>query len=570
MSKPASPQKPRWRIQFEQGQALLAGGESAAAIAPLRKAVELNPNLAPAWRLLGDILTAAGQFAAADEAFDRRAAVWIGDARTASVDVRQRQGESLRRQGHLGEAGQILSACLAEAPDSYEARLSLARVLLSARRFPEAISQFHVLLARDGADVRSLAMKAAALTEIGRYGEAAEITAIVAKTFPDQVYPWLVHASALRTLGDAPAAIEAWRRCVALDPACAEAWLGLANLKTYRFSADQIAAMESAAQGHGLSDEDRAKVHFALGKASEDGGDDATAFEHYREGNALERARRAYDPDLTSDYARRCEALFTAAFLAQRRGWGARAHDPIFIVGLPRSGSTLVEQILASHSAIEGTHELPDLPMLASSIAGYPEGLAHLNREACVKLGEEYLLRTRAYRNLDRPRFIDKTPKNFQHIGFIRMVLPGAKIIDVRRHPLACGVSVFRQHFGQGFNTAFDLGHIGRYYADYVELMAHFDAVDPGAIHRLIYEDLVADTEGEVRRLLSFLGLSFEPACLRFFENRRPVDTPSAEQVRRPIFTNAVEDWRRFEPWLGPLKAALGPALESYPAAPQY
>ncbi|MGH7023652.1 MAG: sulfotransferase family protein, partial [Caulobacteraceae bacterium] len=335
-------------------------------------------------------------------------------------------------------------------------------------------------------------------------------------------------------------------------------------LKTYRFTSQQVAAMETLAARADSPPEDQAKLCFALGKAREDDGDDAGALAAYEQGNAIERARRTYDPEPTSAFVRRSKALFTPAFFASRAGWGARAADPIFIVGLPRSGSTLVEQILASHPAIEGTHELPDLPMLASTVEGYPEGLSGLARETAAALGAEYLRRTRVYRRLGRPRFIDKTPKNFLHIGFIRVVLPNARIIDVRRHPLDCGVSIFRQHFGLGFSSAFDLGHIGRYYADYVDLMAHFDAALPGWVHRVIYEDLVADTEGQVRRLLAFLGLPFDPACLRFFENRRPVETPSSEQVRRPISSEAIGQWRRFETRLGPLVDALGPTIDTW------
>jgi tetratricopeptide (TPR) repeat protein len=429
------------------------------------------------------------------------------------------------------------------------------------------VDEFDHLLAREPNDGISLAMKAAALTEIGRYAEAAHVAAKITDRFPDQGHGWLVHAGALRAAGETRAAILAYRHCLGLDPACAEAWLGLANLKTYRFGADDISAMETGLARPELAPENRAKLAFALGKAREDGGDDAGAFEAYVVGNAIEAPRRAFDPDQTSAYVRRCKALFTPAFFAERAGWGASAADPIFIVGLPRSGSTLVEQILASHGSIEGTRELPDLPMIASTVRAYPEGLADLPRQVFGPLGEDYLSRTRAYRRLGRPRFIDKTPKNFLHIGFIRLALPNARIIDVRRHPLDCGVSIFKQHFGTGFNSAFDLDHIGRYYADYVDLMAHFDLAAPGAVHRVIYEDLVADTEGEVRRLLAWLGQDFDPSCLRFFETRRAVDTPSSEQVRQPIFASAIGSWRRYEPWLGPLKVALGPALEGWRSA---
>jgi tetratricopeptide (TPR) repeat protein len=490
----------------------------------------------------------------------------LGPATGAAT--RQLLGEALLRQNRLDEAEAALRTCLGEAPDFQEAHRSLARLLLAARRFPEALAEFESLLAADPADYPSLAMKAAALTEIGRYAEAVAVTTAMLEQFPDQPYAWLVHANGLRTLGQSAACIAAYDKAIELDPRCAEAYLSLANLKTYRLPADRLAAIDTLLSEGALQPEDQARLHFVLGKEREDAGDYAQAFDHFAQGNAIEGGRRTYDPATTSAYVRKAKALFTKDFFIKRSGWGAPNPDPIFIVGLPRSGSTLVEQILASHPAIEGTHELADLPLLAAGVRGYPEALATLSREGCAKTGGEYLRRTSACRNQGRPRFIDKTPSNFLHVGMIRLILPRARIVDVRRHPLACGLSMFKQHFGHGFGCAFDLGHIGRYYADYVDLMAHFDQIPPGRIHRIVYEHLVADLEGEVRRLLDYLDLPFEPACLRFFENRRAVDTPSSEQVRQPIFTDALDHWRHFEPWLGPLEVALGPALEAYPAAP--
>jgi tetratricopeptide (TPR) repeat protein len=589
-AKTRADDKPRWLVQFEGAQALVAGGESRGAAAPLRRALELNPRLAAGWALQADIAMASGDFAAGLHAQDHAiaatlrsprleaAAVAISEHRLTDAEhgLRDRAepfallllGEVMRRQNRLAEAEGILRGCIAAAPDLSEARRSLAETLFGGRRFAEALAEFDRVLKANPENVRSLAMKAAALTEIGRHGEAADVAAKVVQRFSDQPHAWLVRAGALRALGQTAAAIAAYHKCVALDPGCAEAWLCLANLKTYRFAESEVANMETLLATGELPPEDRAKLAFALGKAREDKGDHAGAFEAYALGNAIEKPRRAFDPDQTSAYVRRCAALFTPAFFAARPAWGAPAPEPIFIVGLPRSGSTLVEQILASHAAIEGAGELPDLPMVAAGIGVYPEGLAKLPREVCARLGRDYLGRAATHRQLARPRFVDKTPKNFLHIGFIRLTLPNARIIDVRRHPLDCGVSIFRQHFGVGFNSAFDLEHIGRYYADYVRLMAHFDLAAPGAVHRVIYEDLVSDTEREVRRMLDYLGLPFDPACLRFFENRRAVDTPSSEQVRQPIFTEAVGQWRRFEPWLDPLKSALGPVLVGYPGPP--
>ncbi|HQP21181.1 MAG TPA: sulfotransferase, partial [Phenylobacterium sp.] len=356
-----------------------------------------------------------------------------------------------------------------------------------------------------------------------------------------------------------------------------EAWWSLANLKTFRFEAGDLAAIRAQLARGDLADEDRFHLEFALGKALEDAGDYGASFAAYAQGNALRRKSLDYDAEETHRAMLRSRALFTPDFLAARAGQGCEAPDPIFILGLPRAGSTLIEQILASHSMIEGTMELPDIPAIAKRLgarkakdqeSAYPEVLAELSAEELRALGEEYLERTRGQRKLGRPLFIDKMPNNFAHVGLIRLILPNAKIIDARRHPLGCCFSGFKQHFARGQGFTYDLTDLGRYYADYVALMAHFDAVAPGRVHRVIYERMVADPESETRALLDYCGLPFEDACLRFYENDRAVRTASSEQVRRPIFTDGLDQWRNFEPWLDPLKAALGSVLEAYPDAP--
>jgi len=309
----------------------------------------------------------------------------------------------------------------------------------------------------------------------------------------------------------------------------------------------------------------------------EDAADYAKSFRHYERGNALRLEQIPYSADDSSLLLQRAREAYGAEFFAARAGSGCEAPDPIFIVGLPRAGSTLVEQILASHSQVEGTMELPDLISITRALrhaaadkraGAYHAALASLDRGALRELGLDYLERTRIHRKLGRPFFIDKMPNNFAHIGLIHLILPNAKIIDVRRHPMACCFSGFKQHFARGQSFTYGLHNVGRYYRDYVELMAHFDAALPGRVQRVIYEDLIADTEHEVRRLLDYCGLPFEDACLRFFENERPVRTASSEQVRKPIFRDGVDQWRHYEPWLDPLKAALGPVLEAYPASP--
>ena len=585
-----------WIAHGELAQVLLALGRSRAAVAPLRRALELNPGWTPGWRQLGDIVMAGGDFNAARSAYDRQIRSMIRDPRllaaveamisgrldaaerelrallaaqpAASAATQQVLGEVLWRLNRPGDAAAVLRQCLAAAPEFYHARQSLADVLYGTREFPEAVRELDRLLARDPADCRSLILRATALNELGEYEKVAQATAAVLAQFPDQPRVWLVHGNCLRNLGRIEPSIRAYQKAIDRDPAFAEAYWALANLKTFRFTAEQLAAMENLLARDDLTSKDRAELHFALGHARENEGAFAAAFEHYVRGNALERARRPYNSDATSAGVRRLKALFTRSFVDDRAGWGASQSDPIFIVGMPRSGSTLVEHILASHSMVEGAGELPEMAISAAGIPGYPDCLATAGRDTFVNLGDDYLRRARAHLKLGRPRFTDKTPANCFHAGSILLALPKAKIVDVRRHPLACCVANFRQHFAHGFECSYDLTDLGRYYADYVELMAHFDRILPGRIHRVIYEDLVADTETAVRQLLACLDLPFEPACLRFFENPRAVNTPSSEQVRQPIFTDALDHWRHFEPWLGPLRDALGPALEAYPAAP--
>ena len=587
------------RTALAEAAKLMADGRSRATAPLLERALDANPENAGAWRLLGDIRLVGGDVAGAQVAYDRMLCAVVPDphlrqpaadlaegrlvaARETLRAILQREptdlaaahllGEVLARLGDLAAAEPLLAHVVAAAPQLHLARFAYVLALQRLGRATAALGALEPLLAREPRHNRGRMVKAALLSELGDYAGAAEVTAAVLADFPDQPLGWLVQGNGLRTLGRIDEATAAYRQCLALDPATADAWWSLANLKAYRFSADEVAAMEAQRAAGDTPAHRRSLLSFALAKAHEDAGRYDAAFAAYARGNAIERAERAYDAERTSTLVLATKALFTPAFLAERAGWGEPEAGPIFIVGLPRSGSTLVEQILASHPAVEGTRELMDVQQMADWIAGqpggYPDGIAGLPRAAIRQLGHDYLARTRPLRRLGRPYFIDKAPWNWLHVGLIALMLPNARIVDVRRHPLGCCFSAYKQHFASGFDFAYDLADLGRYYADYVDLMAHCDRVAPGRVRRVIYEDLVADTEGEVRRLLDALGLAFEPACLRFFENRRAVATPSSEQVRRPVFADAVDHWRHFEPWLGPLKDALGPVLETYPAPP--
>ncbi|ATQ44161.1 tetratricopeptide repeat-containing sulfotransferase family protein [Caulobacter mirabilis] len=587
-----------------RGLALARLGRPREAIPVLRRAAGAGAGGPAAWQALSEQLAlvgddrgveaaTAGQIRAsvsepalveaATALFDNRLAVaeaglraYLRDHPTNVAAIRM-LAEVGARLGRYEDAELLLSRCLELAPGFAEARYNHATVLYRLGRPDEAIAQLEPLLARAPRHPGYRNLKAAALGRIGEYEQTIALYRDVLADHPDQPKAWMSLGHALKTVGRASESVEAYRRSLALEPSLGEAWWSLANLKTWSFAPADLEAMTVQAARSDLSDEDRFHLSFALGKALEDAGRYGESWVRYAEGAKLRRAGIDYDAEAVTAHMERSKAVFTPAFFAERADWGCDAADPIFVVGLPRSGSTLIEQILASHSAVEGTMELPDVISMARRLGGrrrradpsrYPEMLSELDAEAVRALGEEYLDRTRMQRKLGRPFFIDKMPNNFAHIGLIRLILPRAKIIDARRHPMGCCFSAFKQHFARGQGFSYDLVELGRYYADYVALMAHFDAVQPGAVQRVFYERMVEDPEGEVRRLLDYCGLPFEDGCLRFYENDRAVRTASSEQVRRPIFADAVEHWRHYESHLGPLAEALGQTLARYPQAP--
>jgi tetratricopeptide (TPR) repeat protein len=483
--------------------------------------------------------------------------------RPADVAAIRMLAEVAARIGRYGDAETLLTRCLELAPGFAVARYHYAIVLHRQMKGIEALREVERLLTAEPQNPAYRNLKATILGSIGEYGASLELYAGVLEEFPKQPKVWMSYGHALKTAGQEAQSIEAYRRSSALSPGLGEVWWSLANLKTFRFTPDEINTLRTQLARRDLSSEDRFHFHFALGKALEDLGEFADSFHHYDAGNRLRREQLHYDPNVFSQYVERARTLFTREFFTARKGFGSAAPDPIFIVGLPRSGSTLLEQILASHSAVEGTMELSDVISLARELKGL-EGIAALDARECQALGERYLEQTRVQRKTAAPFFIDKMPNNFTHIGFIQLILPNAKIIDARRHPLACCLSGFKQHFARGQAFSYGLTDIGRYYRDYVDLMQHFDAVLPGRMHRVFYEDLIVDTESEIQRLLAYCGLPFEAQCLRFHENARAVRTASSQQVRQPLYREGIDQWRHFEAWLDPLKGILGSTLEAY------
>jgi tetratricopeptide (TPR) repeat protein len=602
---PLARAQPGWAPpSYEVGVALGLAGRRPEAVEWLRRAVRLKADIGDAWRLLGDHLTAMGDTGGADAAYANHIKASTRDPRllapaAALCENRIPVAEALLREhlkqsptdvaairmlaevaarlGRYDDAEALLERCLELAPGFTAARHNYAVVLHRQNKSAKALTEIDRLLAVEPRNPGYRNLHAALLARIGEFDQAIRAYAEVLADYPGNARMWMSYGHALKTAGRRQDCIDAYRRSIELAPGLGEAYWSLANLKTFRLTASDCEAMRAQLTRPDLTEEERFHFHFALGKALEDAALYEESFGHYAAGNRQRRKGTPYNADDTSAHVRRTRAFFTPEFFGARADWGSRAMDPIFIVGLPRAGSTLVEQILSSHSEVEGTMELPDVIGIARRLGGrerksdaskYPEVLATLGAAELRALGERYLAQTRIQRKTNAPYFIDKMPNNWAHVGLIHLMLPNAKIIDARRHPMSCCFSGFKQHFARGQHFTYDLEDIGRYYRDYVDLMSHFDKVLPGRVHRVIYEKMVEDTEEEIRRLLEYCGLGFEDACLRFYENDRAVRTASSEQVRSPIYRNAVDQWRHYEPWLGPLQKALGPVVEAYPRAP--
>ncbi|HPE72795.1 MAG TPA: sulfotransferase [Candidatus Competibacter sp.] len=596
--------QPAWIPPLEDHALLLIEGDRLVeARDVLEKAVAIEPRAPRLWVRLADLARAAGEAAKTDQmlaehvsnaAFDpvlRMAADALNGGRLAEAEKRLRDrlremptdvaairmlAEVAVRIGRTEDAEALLARCLELAPGFTAARQNYAMVLHRANKPADALREIDTLLGQNPEDPSHLNLRAVVLCRTGDYAEGIRIYQSLLQRYPDQGRIWLSFGHALKTAGERDGAVAAYRRCLEMDPRSGEAWWSLANLKTFRFSAADLRTMQGI-EREKLDPEQCSQLDFALGKALEDVADYPASFAHYDAGNALRRRLMPYRSAEATARVDRAKALFNREFFAQRHGWGCASDDPIFIVGMPRAGSTLVEQILSSHPAIEGTMELPEIISITRDLrhaggnkspSSYHDALAVMDSAACAAMGQRYLERTRIQRKQDRPHFIDKMPNNFFHVGLIHLILPNARIIDVRRHPLACCFSGFKQYFARGQNFSYSLEDIGAYYRDYVELMRHFDAELPGRIHRVIYEELVDDVETAVRALLDYCGLPFADECLRFFENDRAVRTASSEQVRQPIYREGVNHWRHFEPWLDPLKGVLGPVLTEYPNPP--
>src|ERR1700723_1960303 len=584
------------RLYQERGHCHVALKDAAQAIDAFLRGVNLNPALPASWSLLEGLYRMTGQAdhaatAAAHVATLKRLPPEVltatglfsdGDLSAAETMVRAyllKHGnhvEAMRLLARIGierdvldDAELLLEAVLTLEPDYHAARLDFARALMERHKYQRAREELETLLKLEPHNRHYKTLYTSTIVGLGEHEKAVTLYRELLEDAPQPEDLHLSIAHSLKAIGKQQQCIEAYRAAAAARPSFGDAYWSLANLKTYRFTDLEITHMREEESAPGVAAPDRYHLCFALGKALEDRGQYAASWEYYERGNALKRSESRYRPEYLETNTARQREVCTREFFARRSNFGVKNPDPIFIVGLPRAGSTLLEQILASHSQVVGTQELAEVPRIVNELQGrepdmanprYPGVLADLSAEDFLRLGEKYLAETRVFRT-DKPFFIDKMPNNFRHIGLIHLMLPNAKIIDVRREPMACCFANLKQLFARGQEFTYSMEDIARYYRTYLDLMQHWETVLPGRVLRVEHESVVDDLEGNVRRIVNFCGLDFEPGCVEFHKTARSVRTASSEQVRQPIFREGLDQWRHYEPWLSPLKDALGDAV---------
>jgi tetratricopeptide (TPR) repeat protein len=585
------------RAHQEQGHLLKGQGRDREALAAYARATRINPALHASWRSQLEILKRStgvgldqrqrqienqlrylqslpGHLLAAMDMLHEGKLVKAENVCRHFLQRDPTNVEGMRlladigqRLGVLEDAEFLLESAAEFEPGNSQVRIDYVQILQKRQRFQRAHDEAAQLLEKAPQNPQYQSLYAIQCMQIGDYDAALAMFDNVLEILPDDPTTHVSRGHALKTSGDTPAAIASYRAAVVSQPLHCEAFYSLANLKTYRFEQQELRSMRALVDNPDLRSTDQVYLNFALGKAHEDAADYEAAFRYYSRGNELNKSQYQYQASDTRKEFDDQKLACTAELFAAHLGAGCQAPDPIFIVGLPRAGSTLLEQILSSHSQVDGTLELPNILSLAGRLRRrgrasgnrpYPENLADLSGAELCEFGEQFIEDTRIHRQ-GAPLFIDKMPNNFRHIGLIKLILPNAKVIDARRAPMACCFSGYKQLFADGQLFTYSLSDIGNYYKDYVDLMRHWDAVLPGYVLRVQHEDVVRDLEGQVRRMLDFCGLEFEASCLNYHETERNVRTPSSEQVRQPIFDTALEQWRNFEPWLDPLKETLGP-----------
>ena len=588
------------RAYQEAGHIHTAAGDKPAALRAYRHAVSLNDSLIASWKGIVDLLSNDANSELAVDArrqYEKLAALppELLSVRNMTAEGHYYKAERLCRlflkanptyvegmrlladlgvkSGVLDDAEFLLESAVEFEPKNPFARHDYMTVLYRRQKYEQSLNQAKILVNSDPNNLDHQISFANQSVAVGDYDAALKIYDRAIEVRPHSAELHLVHGHALKTIGEIEPAVNAYRNAYQARPSFGDAYWSLANLKTYRFTGDEVTSMQDNESDESTTVEDRAHLCFALGKYFEDTEGYADSAEYYLRGNAMRKSQLRYEPQQMTHRLNLQKEFCNETLFERNTDSGHKAPDPIFIVGLPRAGSTLLEQILASHSQVDGTLELPNIPALAFRLAGrlrvdeeplYPAVLHDLTAEQLQKMGEDFIEDTRVHRQ-GAPYFIDKMPNNFRHIGLIQLMLPNAKIIDARRHPMACCFSGFKQLFASGQEFTYGLEEIGSYYRDYIELMDHWDKVLPGKVLRVQYEDVVADLETQVRRILDYCGLPFETSCLEFHKTERSVRTPSSEQVRQKIYKTGLEQWRHYEPWLDPLKDALGPVLQRYP-----
>lgn len=566
--------------------------EIKTSIVSLTNAVNLDKTLVQSWRLLSELLLATGQTKASEEAYNsylRFSAKHplLGEALQAFIDGKLALSERYCRDylkqspddvsalrllaeiaiklGVFEDAEQLLVHCLGLAPDYHLARLNYAHVLNKQEKSQEALLEIETLEKYHPNVPPQQILKAAIWVRLGKFEEAIALYDSLINTLPEQANLYTSRGHALKTIGEQQAAIASYRQSIACSPSYGEAYWSLANLKTFHFEQFEIQLMKKQLEIKQLPSLDKINICFALGKALEDNQKFEQSFHYYKLGNEFKQSIERYDANETTDLIERTIKTCQSPIFENYHHQGCLKSDPIFIVGLPRSGSTLLEQILASHSMVDGTKELPDIIAMVrklsdrkkcNEISKYPEVIANLSAAQRLELGNEYIRKTQIHRG-DAPYFIDKMPNNFAHIGLIKQILPNAKIIDARRQPMSACFSGFKQLFSTGQAFSYDLENIARYYQDYLHLMDHWHKVLPNQVLTVSYEDVINDFENQVLRILDFCGLPFEQSCFEFYNNARAVNTASSEQVRQPINTKGLDAWKPFEKFLIPLQRKL-------------
>ena len=589
---------PRYpRLFQERGHCQVFRREAPAAIAAFERAVQLNPALPASWKALQNLYRMVQRPADVDrcgqhlatlaalppEVVTARSMFMDGEIEEAEALIRRflmQHGEHVEGMRVLAniateneyplDAEVLLEAVLRLVPAYHAARYDYILALVDLHKHGKAREQSEQLIAADPASPAPRVTLASVLLALGELDESVARFRALVEEFPRDAEIAQSLGHALKTLGKQEEAVGAYRRAADVRPGFGEPFWSLANLKTYRFTDDEIARMRDLESAPGVQPVDQQHLCFALGKGLEDRGEYADSFTYYERGNAIKKSQSRYRAPMHERSAKRLREVCSAEFFNERKGWGCDSPAPIFVVGMPRAGSTLLEQILASHSQVEGTTELANVPRLVSNLSGrdrmgeppYPRVLQELPEEQFRRFGEEYLRDTLDYRT-GKPRFIDKMPNNFRNIGLIHLMLPNARIIDARRDAMDCCFSNFTQLYARGHQFAYSQEDIGRYNRSYVEMMEHWDAVLPGRVLRVNHDDVLADLEGSVRRILDYCGLPFEQACLEFHKTERRVHTASSEQVRRPINRDGVDQWKPYSEWLGPLREALGPLARS-------